>query len=75
MFTTKSAYDSHIRGECLRVLSLTDLKGTIHQTERVDGKFTCPLCRIKYSRSDNLTRHWKECKLRDETRSNCVVNF
>ena len=75
MFTTRGACDSHVRGECVRVLSLTDLKGNIKHMERVNGKFTCPLCLVKYSWSDNLTRHWKECKMQDETESNCPDNF
>jgi hypothetical protein len=75
VFITKGARDSHLRGECLRMVTLTDLEGNIKRTERVDGKFTCPFCMVKYSRSDNLTKHWKECRMGNERQSNYIENL
>jgi hypothetical protein len=70
MFATKVERDSHFRGQCQPIISLTSLEGSIRRVERTDGKFTCPSCLTKYSRSDNLISHWKECKTRDGTESN-----
>jgi len=70
MFPTKGERDSHFRGQCQPVISLTSLEGSIKRVERMDGKFTCPSCHTKYSRSDRLKSHWKKCKTNNETESN-----
>jgi hypothetical protein len=69
-FPNKMERDNHYRGECLTFIRLTDLLGNINQVERVDGKFSCPLCLIKFKYSNKLVAHWKECQERGNTESN-----
>ena len=44
VFDTKTERKNHFRNVCQALLSVTDTKGTIHRIERIDGKFTCPIC-------------------------------
>ena len=68
-FPNKMERDNHYRGECLTFVRLTDLLGNIKQVERVDGKFSCPLCLTKVKYSNKLVAHWKKCQERSNTQS------
>jgi hypothetical protein len=68
----KYARDKHFRDECKQTHSLTDTEGKIFQMERIEGKFQCPGCQMKYTLTTNLTRHWKKCLRRDSTESNTI---
>ena len=70
MVDTKWERKNHFRNVCQALVSVTDADGTIHQIERIDGKFTCPRCPIMFKQSDNLNTHWKRCMIKDETESN-----
>ena len=69
-FDSKSEREIHFRGECQPIISLTDVEGFIARVERKEGKFQCPGCPKKFTYSNNLSSHWKECKTMDGTESN-----
>ena len=71
-FVTKVARNNHYDNQCKHSHSLTDTEGKIFQMERTDGKFQCPRCQSKFTRPNNLTRHWKTCMSRDGTESNPI---
>ena len=70
VFDTKTGRNNHFRNVCQSSVNVTDAIGTIHQIERIDGKFTCPRCPITFTRSDSLAKHWKVCMMKDGTESN-----
>ena len=70
VFDHKMERKNHFRNVCQALVSVTDATGTIHQIERIDGKFTCPRCTKAFTRSDKLNTHWKVCKTKDGTESN-----
>jgi hypothetical protein len=70
VFDTKLERKNHFRNVCQALVSVTEANGTIHQIERVNGKFICPRCNIMFTRSDNLNTHWKVCMLKDRNESN-----
>ena len=70
VFDTKRERKNHFRNVCQASVSVTDADGTIHQIERISGKFTCPRCPIMFTQLDNLNRHWKVCMMKDGTESN-----
>jgi len=66
--------NNHFRNVCKVSARVTEVNGTIHQIERIDGKFTCPRCPIVFTRSDSLLKHWKICR-EDETRSTNYLQY
>ena len=70
VFETKTERNNHFRNDCKMSVSLTDSKSAIHLVERIDDKFLCPQCPKRFTRSDNLKRHWKVCMMKDGTESN-----
>ena len=70
VFDTKTQRKNHFRNVCQALVSVTDAAGTIHQIERVGGKFTCPRCPKAFTRLDTLNMHWKVCMMKDGTESN-----
>jgi uncharacterized C2H2 Zn-finger protein len=70
VFGSKKERKNHFRNVCQTLVSVTEANGTIHQIERMDGKFTCPRCPKTFTRSDNLNTHWKVCMTKDGTQSN-----
>jgi len=67
VFDTKLERKNHFRNVCQALVSVTDSNGTIHQIERIGGKFTCPRCPKAFARSDKLNMHWKVCMTKDGT--------
>ena len=70
VFDNKTERNNHFRNVCQASVRVTEMNGMIHQIERIDGKFTCPQCPITFTRSDNLAKHWKVCRMKDGTESN-----
>jgi hypothetical protein len=69
VFDTKTERNNHFRNVCQALVSVTDANGTIHQIERIDGKFNCVLCPKAFARLDKLNAHWKVCMTKDGTES------
>jgi len=69
VFDTKKERKNHFRNVCQALVSVMDSNGTIHQIERINGKFTCPHCPTTFKQADNLNTHWKVCMMKDGTES------
>ena len=74
-FVTKDARDNHFGNQCKQLHSITDSEGKLLQIERIDGKFQCPRCQTLFTRTNNLTRHWKICMNRHCTESNSIITI
>src|SRR5579862_1782643 len=72
-FGIRAERNNHFRNQCKHMHSLTDCQGKIFEVKRIEGKFQCPGCQMKFTLSTNLTRHWKQCIKCDETESNMTI--
>jgi len=72
-FETNAERDNHFRTQCKHTHNLIDGEENTLKVERIEGKFQCPSCQIKFTFTTNLTRHWKQCIKRDKTESNTMI--